>query len=366
MRNFLLATLAALALCVAGMGGTMGQSSGKQAKAKAAKSKEANGDEVNRWVHIVNRTRKVATSIFIIPTGEDCCWSRSLLGEDEFIGSLSKATVKFDDGSGKCTFDIHVLGTDEMEWTFTKTNVCGKEARTGRKANNDCDGETICLGESRIRKREVTVTNASALTALSAYAIPSGKDCCWSSDLFGPRVLDKKDDKGKPRKLVIDLDDKGGQPSSECWFDIRVISNLRADWRFYAIDACGITAEITLKDLPPSEDVKFEKDAAKKGKRRLTVKNESKLTAVYVFAIPSNQECCWSPDLFGPKVLLPGKDEEIDLDDGNGTCTFDIRFLTRAIAGEDRDPIRGNEEWNFDGLNVCTMRDRVISLKDGW
>jgi hypothetical protein len=355
------------------MGGTMGQSSGKPAKAKAAKSKEAKGDEAkgnerNRWMVVRNNTKKIATSINIIPSGEDCCWSSNLLDEDEFIASESKLTVKFDDGSGKCTFDIHILGTDGTEWTFTEKNVCAIEARTGRKTNDACDGQTICLEKSTSKERKVTVSNASDLTALSVFAIPSGKECCWSNDLFGPRFLDKKDDKGKPRELDIDLDDKGRQPSSECEFDIRVISNSRADWRFYGIDACGTKPKITLKNLPPSKDVKDEKDEAKKEKRRLTVKNESKLTAVYVFAIPSDRdECCWSADLFGPKVLLPGKDDKINLDDGNGSCTFDIRFLTSEIPGEDGGPIRGKEEWNFDRLNVCTMeeKERVITLKDG-
>ena len=380
MRNFLLATLAALALCVAGVGDTVGQSTGKQPKAKAAKSKqakagEAKGSEPNRWMQVFNKTEKIATSINIIPSGEDCCWSSNLLDEDEIIASESKLTVKFDDGSGKCTFDIHVLGTDRTEWTFTGRNVCAEEVYTGRKANDACDGQTICLEKSINMKREVTVSNASSLTALSVYAIPSGKECCWSNDLFGLRFLDKKDDKGKPRELDIDLDDKGRQPGSECTFDIRVISNSRADWRFYGVDACSTKPnstkpKITLKDLPPSKEVMDEKDEAKKEankeKRRLTVKNESKLTAVYVFAIPSErEECCWSADLFGPKVLLPGKDDKIDLDDGNGSCTFDIRFLTSEIPGEDGGPIRGKEEWNFDRLNVCTMKERVITLKDG-
>jgi hypothetical protein len=381
MRNFLVATLAALALFGAGMGGTMGQSSGKPAKAKAAKSKEAKGDEAkgnetkgnerNRWMVVHNKTEKIARSIFIIPSGEDCCWSRNLLDEDEFIAGESKLTVKFDDGSSECKFDIHVLGTDRTQWTFTKRDVCAKEEHTGRKANDACDGQTICLEKSASTnvKREATVRNASDLTAFSVYAIPSGKECCWSSDLFGPRFLDKKDDKGKPRELDIDLDDKGRQPGSECTFDIRVISNLRADWRFYGIEVCGTKPTITLKDLPLSKDVKDEKDEAKreanKKKRLLTVKNESKLTARYAFAIPSNRECCWSVDLFGPNILLPGKGHEINLDDGNGSCTFDIRFLTHDIPGEDGGPIRAGEEWNFDRLNVCTMKERVITLKGG-
>jgi hypothetical protein len=88
------------------------------------------------------------------------------------------------------------------------------------------------------------------------------------------------------------------------------------------------------------------------GKNRwMTVKNASELTAHNIYVIPSTSDCCWSRDLLPRTVKIePKYSLSVNFDDGNETCTFDIRVTNT----------RGTE-WNFDRINVCVYSD--ITLK---
>jgi hypothetical protein len=83
------------------------------------------------------------------------------------------------------------------------------------------------------------------------------------------------------------------------------------------------------------------------------VKNESRLSALNIYVIPSDRDCCWSHDLLGDKVILKGESLAVAFDDGSGECTFDIR-VTRSDKGRD---------WRFDKVNVCDAA-AAITLKE--
>lgn len=63
---------------------------------------------------------------------------------------------------------------------------------------------------------------------------------------------------------------------------------------------------------------------SKDGKSRvLTVYNTGKLPVIRFNASPSNSKS-WGPDLMPLQSIRPGKFRRFDLDDGKGSCVFDL------------------------------------------
>jgi hypothetical protein len=83
----------------------------------------------------------------------------------------------------------------------------------------------------------------------------------------------------------------------------------------------------------------------------MTVKNESRLTAVNIYIIPSAHDCCWSRDLLEGYDIRPGAAPVINFDDGKKACDIDIR----VVSAEAR-------EWNFYTVNVCSRE--IITLRN--
>jgi len=173
--------------------------------------------------------------------------------------------------------------------------------------------------------RWMTVKNLSKYTADNIHIIPSMSDCCWSRDLLPYNARIDPD-----YSLSVNFDDGSGT----CTFDIRVTSEEGTDWHFDHVDVC-LHVEMTLKG-----DANDGKD------NRVTVKNDSDLTASSIYIIPSQEHCCWSDDLLGGEVIPNGGSLALNFDDGSGTCTFDVR-----ITSSD-----SRKDWNFNRVNVCSEK----------
>jgi hypothetical protein len=217
--------------------------------------------------------------------------------------------------------------------------------------------------------RWMMVKNESDFEAFAIYMKSSGRDCCWSRDLLEDiTILAKR----KPSGKLSNKDPKHHQPvnfddgSGACIVDIRISMRPGADiryqgmeWRFANQNVCSgqrtgknldkIMGEIILKgSLPPP---KGPKDL----KYQLEVENDSLLTAVNIYIIPTDERCCWSYDLLGDETIPKGKSLLVDFNDGSGKCTFDVRITSD----------REGTDWHLDGVNVCALREdeRKITLK---
>jgi hypothetical protein len=335
MRNFLLTALAAATLCGAGMGEAVGQ---------------ASRDGKSRWVMLSNQSDFTAYQVYMIPSGEDCCWSRDLL-EDIFLGpSRTKESpgkspkrnpesvqpVNFDDGSGACQVDIRITTKEYpgWDWYLANVNVCTDISR------KDTNKRIILGGKLPSSQVMLKVKNESRLTAYNIYAIPTGQDCCWSHDLLGVRVV--------AAGSSSDVNFDGGKINCEAKtltkLDIRVTSNKKGiDWYFDGVDVCSGPAKqfgLILKG-----------ERGDGQSRWMTIKNETNYVALGAFIIPTGADCCWSHDLLGSDVIQGGAALDVNFDDGTGACTFDIRVTRRD----------GGREWVFDKVNVC--QQPALTLK---
>lgn len=354
MRNFLLAASAAVALYGGGVNGAVGQNS---------------NDSQNRWLRVDNESALLALRIFIIPSGQDCCWSRDLM-EIYFIEgkeAIQKRDVdqrkgvtrskdarskrpfyffNFDDGSKQCVFDIRIMGIDlrpgaqvrQREWNFDRLNVCATHAIT-LKPDSDRP-EPSKDG----KKRQMTVRNDSSFEAASIFIIPSLKDCCWSTDLLGKGVTIPE-----KQSRVVDFDDGTGA----CEVDI-LVTNVKPatkqmrEWNFDRINVCSeneaVQKFITLTGAPVPKDGK---------KREMTVRNDTNFKVELIRTIPAGKDCCWSRNLLESRIR--GKQRRVvDFDDGSGECEVDIH-----VTGQGR-------EWNLDRVDVCLNAEKIektITLK---
>jgi hypothetical protein len=312
MRNGLLAAVAAAALCAAGVGGAFGQSS---------------NDGQNRWMTVRNASQLTAYQIYVIPSKQDCCWSRDLL-EDQTIpptgNPRSSLNVNFDNGRGACLVDVRIT-TDAIfqgwDWYFDSVDVCSPPG-----------GKRVITLEGKFPKKNgvITIDNRSQYTAYQIYMMPSDRDCCWSPDLLGFGVIPTNS------SLPVRFDDG----NNGCVFDIRVTTHAQGkDWYLDKVNVCKVTNII----------LKGDKDDKN---RWMTVKNQSLHDALSVYMIPSSKDCCWSRDLLGKEEIIEkGASKDVDFDDRSGECTFDIR-VTRRDSGRD---------WLFDKVNVCEVPE--ITLK---
>jgi len=191
---------------------------------------QSSSDGNDRWMMIKNDSALTALQVYIIPSAEDCCWSRDLL-EDFVIGPRGRSKyVNFDDGKGTCQLDIRItndyLGWD---WNFYRIDVCNNRTITlkGELPARSKDG----------KNRSISVENQSSYTAHRIFSVASQqKDCCWSHDLLDVKVIPKG------ASLNVEIDDGSGR----CQFDIRVTSSQDREWTFYGVDVCTET-KITLK-----------------------------------------------------------------------------------------------------------------------
>jgi hypothetical protein len=325
MRNFLLAVLLA-AIAVSG-GGAGAQDS---------------DDRYDRWVTVENNYQNLAYRIYIIPSKRDCCWSRDLLEDIVIYGphrgrdfpNLQK--INFDDGSGDCVFNIRVTTSERgWEWVFKEVDVCTLSKNAGKIVLND-------VPRRRDETRWININNASRLTAVNVYAIPKDADCCWSRNLLGNDVIRKLSERKVPfadGKIM-------------CKYDIRITSSKKdIDWNLDGVDVCNDdrrTINLTSEALD--------------GQRRLVVvENASDFDASDVFAKPAWDNCCWSNDLLGDRVIQGRKSLLVrmrrrsiqngkhwvvvrrksqrrrslivDFDDGSGKCVYDYR-VARDKGGE--------------------------------
>lgn len=184
-------------------------------------------DGEKRTVTIHNKSQLLAFSVFAIPSGGECCWSADLLAE-AIIGQDKKLEVNFDEGTLRCDFDIHVVAArrsfGQNEWNFDRVNVCDRK-------------DDLVLMDPLVERRRVRVTNTSQLTAFFVYAIPSGRNCCWSHDLLGTDLI-------APDAFVdVNLDDGSGA----CRFDLKIMSGAPGkDWNLDGLNVCEVN-DITLK-----------------------------------------------------------------------------------------------------------------------
>ncbi len=198
MRNFLLAAMAAVAVFGAGIGGAVGQ-----------------GDD--RWMTIKNESSLEAVAIYIIPATktqkDDCCWSRDLLGDVIDKGGKGDKAVKvranLDDGSGACEVHIRIATRyTGWEWFFDNIDVCANDKNDREITLQDPRDEEKDPRRDKKKdnaKRLVTVSNPAKFTIEQISIIPSGKDCCWSRDLFPIN--------GKPSSQfnLVNFDDGSGK-----------------------------------------------------------------------------------------------------------------------------------------------------------
>jgi hypothetical protein len=114
MRKLLFVSGAALGLMLAIAGAALAQNA---------------YDGQNRWMTVNNYSGSgTAVSIYIMPAGARCCWSRDLLGS-EVIPPGRSFNVNFDDGSRACVFDIRVTSEDtRRDWMFYNLDVCTNSA----------------------------------------------------------------------------------------------------------------------------------------------------------------------------------------------------------------------------------------------
>lgn len=184
--------------------------------------------------------------------------------------------------------------------------------------------------------------NDSKLTAASIHIIPTSQfsplpDSPDSRDRFWSRELLEGNAIRTGKSFPVDLDDG----SRGCLFDILVTSdNPRTQWNLDRIDVCDGKRTIILKDPPVSDGRDL----------RVIIKNDTKSTAAVAYSLPSGLNCCWSRDLFGVSVVLPGKTFEAKVDDTSGRCTFDFHIVGSGM------------DWNFDGVDIC-KEARTLVLK---
>jgi hypothetical protein len=319
MRNFLLAAMATVILYGASAGGTVAQSS---------------NDGENRVVKVDNKSQFFAVRIYIIPSERECCWSRDLL-EEEVIRLGDYQYLKFDDGSGKCRFDVRIATEyPGFAWHFANFNACRESVLTLR-------GKDALFSPSNdTEDRRVKIKNESQLAARNVYAIPSNsgqaEKCCWSYDLL--RIAEIP----RGREHTVNFDD--GERT--CRFHIRITSEKKGkDWYLEDVNVCTVDT-ITLRTK--SQD----------GKRRLLdIANKSSVQAVSALIFPEGKSCCWSSNLLGEEGIGKGKSVRVDVDDETGQCRYAYR-----IARADR-----RKEWEGT-IDICsdpsTNKLPLITLPD--
>ena len=328
MRNFLLAALAAFAFYGSGLGGAVGQSS---------------DDGEDRWVTVKNESSFTTVRIFIIPSGRTCCWSHDLL-EDIVVphrlesgpskkpnrDPVNHQKINFDDGSRSCVFNIRVTAarpfrTTELpgwEWVFKEVNVC-------RVSEITLEGDDVPSNDGM--ERTITIKNESRLAAHNVYAIPYGKDCCWSRDLLGGDAIPKLSE------YKVNFDDG----KKTCVYDIRITSSKKAiDWYLDRVDVCNV---------PDDRKITLRTRGSDGTRRLVTLKNESRLDAISAFVIPVGESCCWSNDLLGDRFIPRGKSLLVEFDDESGNCIYYYR-IARSDNGM---------EW-FGAVDVCSKEPADI------
>lgn len=214
--------------------------------------------------------------------------------------------------------------------------------------------------------RWMKVKNESPFTALQIYIVPSKyrreRDCCWSRDLLEVEVIPPKSknsgkasEKTQKNELYVNFDDGSG----ECEFDVRVTTQYHGwDWYFSGIDVCEkekdnervITLKgkrvITLDEIP---------DPTKIPDPKVKIRNASSgLIAYSVYIIRKGEDCCWSPDLLGKRLLIwEGTSLVVPFDDGRRECKKDeIREYDIRITSH-----KEGIDWYFDGVDVCDARN---------
>lgn len=268
---------------------------------------EASRDK-ERLLIVDNVSRYAIQQIFVIPSEKLCCWSRDLFPAH---GKAKGSTiVNFDDGSGRCVFDIRVTSDGKtsdgiyLDWYVFNVNVCGGEHRILLR--------DLLTDTEKQRRRPVTVRNSSPFPAITLEVKPltaegepleGGK---WSDDLLGRYII--------PGRSFLEVD--FGDRLDTCRFEYRVTKSRGRPW-VGKIDACAPDATIVL----------FPDKVHADGKRRLVViRNDSKVDAVTAYARPvDDKETEWSEDLLGIEIIPGGQSLEVDFDDEKGTCRFEYR-----------------------------------------
>ena len=208
-------------------------------------------------------------------------------------------------------------------------------------------GDAMGQNSNDGKKRWMIVKNESPFEAYQIYMIPSERKCCWSRDLLEDITI-----RPGAAPQAVNFDDG----NRTCVVDIRVTTREYEgwDWLLAKVDVCT-NREIVLRGKGSS------------GSPPLKVKNETLLTAINVYVIPTGTDCCWSRDLLREKVIPRGETLEVDLVDGRRCqpkipLNLDIR-VTSNLRGID---------WYFDGVDVCSEVVRKFGLtlkgdgKDRW
>jgi hypothetical protein len=217
----------------------------------------------------------------------------------------------------------------------------------------------------------MTVVNESALEAVSIYILPSKSKCCWSRDLLEGIIIPARPKEKPPRpkdksERIVHFDDGSGA----CRFHIRITTRYPSwEWLFYNIEVCEDfvgksrsaidepshrnNRKITLDgELPISKGDRRKVDRSEKN-RWMVIDNRSKLAVQQIFIIPSDEkDCCWSHDLLPIDKKVNTKRHLVNLDDGSGKCTFDIRITSD----------KEYTHWYLENVDVC--RYSVLRLKD--
>jgi hypothetical protein len=199
-----------------------------------------------------NESKTRAVVIVAIPSMKRCCWSNDLLGADVLDPMEPTMTLKVMGRPGECHFDIRAfasqVGTTATTWDFPRINLC----QDGQKTTEITLRDPPASNDGKTRK--MVLKNESALAAGGIYAIPSGKDCCWSSNLLAemgvtpilkrPTILTRTLKARESREVDLDI---GG---NACRLDVRVSSTTPGvGWDFDAIDVCnGQERSLTLQE----------------------------------------------------------------------------------------------------------------------
>lgn len=83
--------------------------------------------------------------------------------------------------------------------------------------------------------------------------------------------------------------------------------------------------------------------------RRMKVINKSDYPMIK-FQASNTKRKSWEEDILGDKTLLPGQSVVVNLDDGSGSCMFDLRAV-----------FEGNRKAEKRNVNVCTTTSWTIN-----
>lgn len=83
--------------------------------------------------------------------------------------------------------------------------------------------------------------------------------------------------------------------------------------------------------------------------RRIKVINKSDYPMVK-FQASNTKRKSWEEDILGDKTLMPGQSVIVNIDDGSGSCMFDLRAT-----------FEGSRKAEKRGVNVCTMTSWTIN-----